>query len=163
MNSSITFLLLIIAMVAPCCLMAEDRLISQENELARELVEVMNVRQEFFNQLQVSFEENSKWLEKSEANAAIIASIKDAFVEMKECVEKNINWNDYANAVVIEYEKFFSKDELVALLSFYKSPLGQKLLSADNNLKKSISKVNEVQLDKVRSKLKEIVDRHIHP
>jgi len=48
-------------------------------------------------------------------------------------------YSDIAEAVAEEYRKAFSEDELKAILTFYSSPAGAKLLSVQPRLQQTLS------------------------
>lgn len=78
-----------------------------------------------------------------EALQAMLAQVSEqASPQEKESLQKVLNLDEVLNRLVPVYDKYFSEEEIKVLTSFYKSPVGKKLIKVTPALMEDSMKAN---------------------
>ena len=159
---------------------SQEKPVEDKNDVIAEIIRVTNTQEKF----KESFEMIMKSMNSTypSMTKAILDGDESLTTHEREIIEKTINekrsafekkfrkrllkeidFEEYMKIVVYPmYEKFFDKQELLGLLKFYKSPVGQKLLSVQTEMAvESIKGSQKVLLPKITKIVREIAEEDI--
>jgi hypothetical protein len=89
---------------------------------------------------------------RSHLQANIRRTIENAPVARREDLKKIFNLEEIVSEILPLYDRAFTQDELIALVSFYESPVGTKLMEVSPQL---VQEAAEAALKYIQKKLVE--------
>jgi len=81
------------------------------------------------------------------------AQFTDVPAEFWEKMKAEINADEIVNLCIPVYAKFYTEDEIVALLQFYKTPIGQKVIQVTPQLMQESMQVGRAWGQKLTEKI----------
>jgi len=73
-----------------------------------------------------------------------------------EYLNKKLIWNNFSEGYIDVYAEVFTEDELKALVNFYSSPVGKKVMSNTHDLRMKLLQSTQVQLKGMSLEIKKI-------
>ncbi|PWT97219.1 MAG: hypothetical protein C5B53_08390 [Candidatus Melainabacteria bacterium] len=98
--------------------------------------------------------------QKTELITRLTLSSARFFDRCRELMKQKINLGEIVDSVTYPiYDKYFDKDDLAALVAFYKSPIGEKFVKVMPQIyQESSSKTNEILIPKIQEVIRQAAD-----
>jgi len=142
-------------------LQAQESNQSQSAVLAEELLSLLNVQKTMDTALQ----QISKMQDQSPSLAGATPQAKEMQQKIREAINAEtkamMNWETIKPTFISIYSETFTPDELQGMITFYKSPIGQKWLEKQPQLQMATMQKMQTIMAEMQPKMQETIKRVI--